>query len=165
MKNTENIIQAIAVTADCVVIRRTQPLTLDTTYTLPEDLQYYLQTYLSIILFETAEYPIRIVGGEEFAWANPVIMGEDAQDDISHHWFVIGIGSSSQYLTIDLAPERLGRCYDSFSDRHGVAGEQPVIAHSFTALLQSLLNNKGKRYYWLEDGFQSLGDAYDEQML
>lgn len=37
----------------------------------------------------------------------------------------------------------------------------PLIAHSFTDLLERLLKNQGNRWYWLEDHFQTLGDAYD----
>ena len=34
-----------------------------------------------------------------------------------------GKDMENNYITIDLAKERLGRCYDSFWDRYGVAGE------------------------------------------
>jgi hypothetical protein len=71
------------------------------------------------------------------------------------------ITSNGDYLTIDLNQERLGRCYDSFYDRHGIVGSYPTIAKSFTELLEQLFNNKGELLYWLNKDFPSLGDAYD----
>ena len=41
-------------------------------------------------------------------------------------------------------------------------GDCPVIAKSFTELLSQLVKNKGKRWYWLKEDFESLGDAYDD---
>ena len=68
----------------------------------------------------------------------------------------------NNYVTIDLAKERLGRCYDSFWDRHGVVGECAVIAQTFTELVSQLYSNQGKSLFWLDDKFNYLGDAYDE---
>ncbi len=130
---------------------------------LPDDLRYYLENYSSIVLFENAEYPIKIVGLSDFEKANPVIVGEDVEDDISNNWYIIADDGNSQYITIDLALERLGQCYDSFWDRHGVVGEQAVVAKSFTELLERLCKAEGKSWYWTDPGFQSYGDAYDEQ--
>ncbi|RPD43598.1 SMI1/KNR4 family protein [Hymenobacter sediminis] len=161
MKNLEDFLATIASTNDCVVAKRLSPLPLQIEYSLPTDLQYYLENYSSIKLFKSAEYPLEIVGAEDFLRANPVIIGEEIEDDISNNWFIIATDGKSQYITIDLSKERLGKCYDSFWDRHGVAGEQPVIANSFTELLQNLYKNTGNYPYWLEEGFQSLGDAYD----
>jgi glycosyltransferase involved in cell wall biosynthesis len=41
-------------------------------------------------------------------------------------------------------------------------GECPVIAKSFTELLNQLVQNNGERWYWLKEDFESLGDAYNE---
>lgn len=68
----------------------------------------------------------------------------------------------NNYITIDLEKERLGRCYDSFWDRHGVVGECAVIAQTFTELVSQLYSNQGKSLFWLDDKFNYLGDAYDE---
>jgi hypothetical protein len=80
--------------------------------------------------------------------------------DISYDWFIIG-KSSEQYITIDLNPDRLGRCYDSFWDRHGVPADCQIIAKSFTDLLQKLFDGNGDYWYWLKDDFTYIGDAYD----
>lgn len=64
-------------------------------------------------------------------------------------------------MSIDCAAGRLGRCYDSSWDRHGVVGECTVVALSFTELLQRLLNAQGTRWYWLTSEAPAYGDAYD----
>lgn len=43
-----------------------------------------------------------------------------------------------------------------------MAGECPVIAISFTELVERLFSNKGKSLYWLDDSFVYIGDAYGE---
>ena len=94
--------------------------------------------------------------------ANPVIVGELCEEDISSKWYIICKDSDSNYITIDLATERLGRCYDSFWDRHGVVGECAIIARNFTELVMELFNSQGESLYWLGSDHQYLGDAYDE---
>ncbi|MDR2118626.1 MAG: SMI1/KNR4 family protein [Tannerellaceae bacterium] len=157
----KELIEKINNTFDCIVTKNSNRVEIYLDYTLPDDLSYYLQNYSEIILFSNNEYPIRIVGFIDFNKANPIIIGEDVEDDITNNWFIIAIGNNSQYITIDLSKERLGRCYDSFWDRHGVAGENPIIAFSFSELLFQLLENRGEYYYWLKDDFKYLGDAYD----
>ncbi|AFJ61907.1 conserved hypothetical protein, phage SPbeta [Bacillus velezensis YAU B9601-Y2] len=93
--------------------------------------------------------------------ANPVIVGELCEEDISSEWYIVCTDGKGEYLTIDLNEDRKGKCYDSFFDRHGIVGETQVIATSFTDLIQRLLENKGEHWYWLRDDFSTLGDAYD----
>ena len=42
-----------------------------------------------------------------------------------------------------------------------MVGECPIIARTFTELLENLVCNKGKHWYWLRDEFIQIGDAYD----
>ncbi len=112
-------------------------------------------------LFPSKEYKISIVHPKDFIRANPEIIGEDIQDDRSYNWFVIATDQNGQYITIDLDSSRLGVCYDSFWDRHGVAGSNPVVAKSFTELLENLYSEGGIGWYWLNNQFSFLGDAYD----
>jgi antitoxin YokJ len=127
---------------------------------LPADLSAFYGMCGGIELFHTDNYGIRIVSASEFIRANPVIVGDDCADDISYDWFIIA-RAHEQYVTIDTNPQRLGRCYDSFWDRHGVPGECPVIAMSFLELFESLLRSRGAYWYWLQNDFQGKGDAYD----
>lgn len=115
-----------------------------------------------MLLFESEDYSCIIVPPEEFTLSNPVIIGEPAEEDISSHGYIVGHGGNGDYISIDLHQDRLGKCYDSFWDRHGVVGDCPVIANSFTELLERLVQNSGERWYWLNEDFKSLGDAYDD---
>lgn len=65
----------------------------------------------------------------------------------------------SQYVTIDLDAERLGRVYDSFLEAHANPGESPIIARSFTEFNRQL-ETGGACWYWTAPGFESPGDAY-----
>ncbi|MFM2479667.1 SMI1/KNR4 family protein [Celerinatantimonas sp. MCCC 1A17872] len=128
---------------------------------LPSDLVEFYKLCGGVKLFKNEEYCVEIVCPEELVLANPVIVGELCPEDISSQWYIIAKGGAEESITIDLAPERLGRCYDSFVDVHAVAGSCSIIALSFHELLERLIINKGKYWYWLRDDFQSLGDAYD----
>ena len=161
MKKIIEILTEIESTRDCTVSKLERPIE-KLPFELPEDLEYYLKNYSSIVLFQNADYSIKIVGVSEFKRANPVIVGEEAEDDISHNWYIIADDNNSRYITIDLTKHKLGFCSDSFWDRHGVVGEQAVIARSFTELLERLYNSKGQSWYWMDSNFQSYGDAYDD---
>lgn len=114
------------------------------------------------LLFEKADYSILIVPPQDFQLANPIIVGELCEEDISSDWYICATDRNGEYITIDLNPGRLGRCYDSFYDRHGVVGECSIIATSFTDLLERLIENRGRHWYWLQEDFIPLGDAYDD---
>jgi len=153
-----NLVEQLMTTADCSIRPPTgQP---ETGMTLPTDVIHFYQLTGGAILFEHAEYPIEIISPTGFVRANPLIIGDEGEGDISFDWFVIA-QSGEQYITIDLNPTRIGRCYDSFWDRHGLAGDCPVVATCFESLLEQLLKNEGRYWYWIEDNFNSLGDAYD----
>lgn len=156
------LISEIARTPDCRVFKKEGMPEIDRGYQLPEDLKEFYETCGGAALYESADYPIYIVKPNKFEKANPVIIGEPCDDDISSDWFIICTDGKGEHLTIDLSEERKGKCYDSFFDRHGVVGESQVIATSFTDLIQRLLENRGRHWYWLQDDFESLGDAYDQ---
>lgn len=128
---------------------------------LPADVEEFYRLCGGATLYQGADYSIDIVPPDNFVRANPIIVGVDGEDDISFDWFIVA-RTGEQYITIDLNESRRGRCYDSFWDLHGVAGVCQVVATSFESLLEQLVNGRGAYWYWLQDGFQSLGDAYDE---
>lgn len=163
MNELLKILAVIEHSNENLVSKLAEPISLSIGYRLPQDLKYYLENYDSIIFFEDSACSIKIVGVSEFKNANVVIVGENVDDDISHNWFVIADDHNSQYISIDLAKERLGYCYDSFWDRHGPPGEQAIIARTFTELLERLYSTRGTNWFWLEEDFQSYGDAYDFQ--
>jgi len=130
-------------------------------FALPKDLVEFYNNCDGILLYNDSKYRIEIVPFGEFKFANPIIIGERCDYDISSKWFIIAKDNNGDFITIDLAPARLGLCYDSFWDRHGVPGECSIVASSFTDLLERLINNNGAEWYWLKENFISLGDAYD----
>lgn len=129
---------------------------------LPEDLQHFYQLCGGLAMFRGSRAPTYIVPPQGLVLANPVIVGEVAEYDISSSWYIIASdGTDSQRVTIDLSLERLGRCYDSFWDRHAVAGSSTIIALSFTEFLSRTHLSNGEELYWLRPDFAPLGDAYD----
>lgn len=131
----------------------------DVPYRLPNDLLDYFTVCGGLTLFEGAEYGINLVGPSDFVRANALIAGADDPSDISHDWYVVAV-SDGQYVSIDLNADRLGRCYDSFWDRHAVAGSCSIVAMSFEEFFAKLVNGRGDRWFWLESGFVTYGDAY-----
>lgn len=83
--------------------------------------------------------------------------------DISSHWYVVanGAGSTIDLVSIDLHPDRVGLCYDSFWDVHASPGNCAVVATSFTDLLRRALSSRDESWWWTEEAFEGLGDAYD----
>jgi antitoxin YokJ len=118
-------------------------------------------------LFQNADFPLSIVPPQRVVVANPVIISvwsedelkADNPEDISWSWYIIAEGPNSQYITIDFSEERLGWCYDSFWDVH--PRDSQIIAKSFPDLLEHLLANQGRHWYWLQPEFKQLGSPYD----
>ncbi len=152
------LIQSIRERDDCE-IKQANGLPDISLEELPKDvLEFYTLTG-GALLFSESPYSIEIVSPKNFVRANPIIRGDSGEDDISFDWYIVAT-SGEQYITIDLAPSRLGRCYDSFWDCHAIKGSCPIIAMSFSELLERLHDSKGENLYWLESQFIDLGDAY-----
>jgi hypothetical protein len=157
----EDCISAIRQSSSCVLRRPCGLPRLPEGLSLPEDVRHFYEAAGGAVLFKGAPYEFEIVSPDEFVRANPVIVLQPHEHDVSYNWFII-VQSSPQYISIDLNPSRVGRCYDSFWDRHALRGTCPVIARSFTELLERLLSAKGEELFWLSTEFVSLGDAYDD---
>ncbi len=130
-------------------------------FRLPEDLRQFYDVCGGVVLYAGSGYAVTIVPPEQVKQANLIIVGDDCEDDLSSSWYIIAKDANSEYLSIDLAQNRLGRCYDSFYEGHAVPGSCPIIATSFSDLLSRLFENKGQHWYWLRPEFESVGDAYD----
>lgn len=139
---------------------------------LPDDLREFYQLCGGMTLAENTNYTLTIASPDQCMPANPIILGEvatrlahaSAANDISWSWYIIADYGNGDYITIDLDPQRLGRCYDSFHETHGLAGDTPIIALSFTDLLASLFQTRGQNWYWLQPGFVAFGDAYGDDI-
>lgn len=157
----EQLIRQIGGTSGCEVMPPAGQPELPSGLALPDDLAAFYALCGGVVLYPGSDYSVRIVGPGEFGSANLAVLGETGFDDRSDLWFAVAVTPDSEYISIDLSPERLGRCYDSFHEVHGIVGESRVVATCFTDLLEHLLTGGGRRWFWLEPEFQDLGDAYD----
>lgn len=113
------------------------------------------------MLFPDSDYPAEVLPAGQVLPANMVILGEEIDDDPSAEWVTVVRLRNGDYLTMDLRASKAGYIYDSGHEVHGLVGEMPVAATSFTDLLFRLLGARGGYWFWLAEDFESLGDAYD----
>ncbi len=160
--NMKELIEKIRGTDDCVVLPSSgQPKVENPEHCLPPDIKEFYSLCGGMTLFASKEYAVKIVEPSGFVLANPVIIGELCPEDISSQWYIVASDMNGDYITVDLSAERLGKCYDSFWDRHGIVGDCPIVAGSFSDLLSCFFNGNGDYWYWIQEDFISLGDAYD----
>jgi|JI9StandDraft_1071089.scaffolds.fasta_scaffold100755_2 hypothetical protein len=155
------LVSALRQRKDCVVFPVKGIPAFPEKESIPPEIVDFYSSCGGVVLFPESEYPLAFVGPDRFVTSNPVIVGEEVEDDITSSWYIIAEGRSGEYVSIDTAKDRAGRCYDSYIDRHGVIGSCPVIAKSFEFFLETAISRNGNRYYWLMDDFSSFGDAYD----
>ena len=121
-----------------------------------------------------------VLAPDRVVLANPMVcciseeelrtMGFD-DDEISWDWYVIAADGNGDYMSIDLGPGRLGRCYDSFHETHALRGQTPILGLSFTEFLTRIVarieGTRHSNWNWVEGGLgtMSLGDAYDQSGL
>jgi antitoxin YokJ len=158
----DELIELIAGEADCNLLPPSGLPEVEIDHVIPNDLAHFYRVCGGAVLFESSPYRTTIWTPATFTLANPVIVGERGEYDLSSSWYIVADASNRIYVTIDLQPERLGRCYDSSMGRHGNPGSCPIIARSFSEFLNNSFRERGKYLYWLEGEFFSLGDAYDE---
>lgn len=131
-------------------------------FDLPKDLKEFYELCNGVDLSINADYSYRILGIDELKPINLLIIGELCPEDILSKWISIAEDGNGDYLSLDLSPSKLGFCYDSFHETHGLAGSTPIIAKSFTELLYRLYANRGDYIYWFKPEFNDkYGDAYD----
>ncbi|GIH02809.1 hypothetical protein Rhe02_08760 [Rhizocola hellebori] len=134
-----------------------------TSLTLPDDLRQFYEACGGLVLFQDAPFVWVIVGAHQMIPTNLEVIGEQVEDDITSTWFVIARqrGDSNALISIDLGASRLGWCYDSDVEVHGLVGNSAVLANSFTELLEQLVKSRGQYVFWEDPRFVSKGDAYD----
>ena len=130
-------------------------------HALPDDVLAFYRVAGGASLFAGSDYEYVIVPPGEVRPTNAVMRIDSGEGDISDTWYVIADDRGGDHLSIDLDPSRLGRCYDSFHETHGIPGDTPIIARSFTELLRRLVENRGGYPYWLREDFERIGDAYE----
>jgi len=160
------LVAAIDATPGCVVYPPNDLPAISAEHMLPSDLREFYGLCGGCSFFEADPnvYGVRIVAAHNLVSANAVITGLSSEElaqlygpgDISWSWYIIGMAPNAQWITIDLSPSCLGRCYDSFWDRH--PWDAVVIATSFTDLLRRLLDNAGEHWYCCRPDFEPLED-------
>jgi hypothetical protein len=129
---------------------------------LPADLREFFESTGGAVLFSdrVCPGPVRIVGPDEVQRIDLAITGDRFASGPLSWWFAIADVVDGNYVAIDLNPEHMGLCYDAFHETFATPGYVSVIASSFTDLLIRLLEHKEDSTYWLQDGFQPLGEAF-----
>lgn len=129
---------------------------------LTPDLEEFYRLCGGVEMFAGSPHPVRIVGPMDFVPADPVIHGRPVHRSPTAAWYVIVRRANDAFLTIDLGAEHPGRCYDSAWDRHGVAGNCPIVARTFTDLVQTFVARESGAPWWDDPAWPRLGDAFDE---
>ena len=165
MATIDELVERIRQTPDCSLdppagLPTVMPGTDDL---IPDDLARFYTLCGGGRLFREADYGFVIAVPAAVVPVDLEHLGKVYTSDISAHWYAIAWAPDSTLdtVSIDLAPKRLGRCYESFFESHRQKGMCPIVATSFSDLLQRVLDEGGSYYHWKEPGFQTLGDAYD----
>jgi hypothetical protein len=163
MQTIDEVVEIAAAIPGCEVLPPAgQPKLSSKRHKLPKDLRRFYELAGGASLFGG----FRVVTPKEFEPANPVLLPKDVYSKyrkdfaLSDSWYLICVnGGPDEAISIDLAANRSGRCYDSFHEVHGT-GDSLIIAQSFTELLFRLLDNRGRIWWEGSKGF-SYGHAFD----
>lgn len=156
------LLERIAASPRGVVLQPVGRPRLEPGHQLPKDLADFYELCGGVEFLDTNQhYGVTISPPAQLLPTNPILIGKQVDDDITSSWYVIGRTFNGDLISIDLHPARLGRCYDSFHEMHGIPGSCDVIATSFTGLLTEFLNDRGGGWYWTAPGWPRLGDAYE----
>ena len=82
------LIKKIASTLDCRLFEVDGLPVIGEKHQLPKDIRGFYEQCGGAVLYENADYPIYIVSPHEFKLANPVIVGELCEEDISSEWYI-----------------------------------------------------------------------------
>jgi hypothetical protein len=130
--------------------------------TLPPDLCEFYLLAGGMVLFSNSDNGgvVRILAPENVERIDVAIYGEPLAAGPFCWWYAIADVEDGNYIAIDLNPEHQGLCYDAFHETIQAPGYINIIANSFTDLLRRLLKHKEDWSYWIQDGFEPLGEAF-----
>lgn len=147
------LIDIVKQLSDCQVMPIIGFPDLQSGHILPDDLKTFYNECGGMDLFINNVYSFRISSPQNLVLANDVLFQgvspedlEESKGHISWSWYIIAQHQNSIYITIDLAKERLGLCYNSEWVLH--PGNSYIIAKSFTQLLEIMIKAKGEKEFW-----------------
>ncbi len=163
MAPLDHLLEQLDERRDCRLLPPAGQPKLGPGHILPDDLRQFYDRCGGATVRVGHPYGLDLRAPDQLVPSNPLIFGEALPGDISESWYVVanGVDSGIDLVSIDLHPDRLGRCYDSFWDVHASPGNCNVVATSFTDLLRRALLSEAESWWWTEDAFEGLGDAYD----
>ncbi len=161
----DHLLEQLDERRDCRLLSPAGHPRLGPGHVLPDDLREFYDRCGGATVRVGHPYGLDLRAPDQLVLSNSLVAGQEAvpAGDISESWYVVasGVGSGIDLISIDLHPDRLGRCYDSFWDVHASPGNCDVVATSFTDLLRRALLSEADSWWWTEDPFEGLGDAYD----
>lgn len=162
MKSLDELIAELQSRADCHFRPATGLPLIPPDLRLPPDLVAFYEWFSEARLFSDDGHdpPCHLLPPGEFAQVGEAILGEATTASVERSWYAVAHVRDGNFLGIDLAPARLGRCYDCFHETYGEPGYCNVIALSFTELLHRLAE-AGDKAFWLDEQFHGYGDAYE----
>ena len=123
---------------------------------VPSDLVRFHELCGGAMLFLDADLPLRVSGPDELVPAAPRLltvelaadaMRDEPESPVSTTYVIVDNGTggaTDEHVVIDLHPDRLGRCHETFWDRFGPPEDSPLVAESFTDLVPWLLATEGE---------------------
>ncbi|GHO83210.1 hypothetical protein KSZ_12160 [Dictyobacter formicarum] len=104
----DSLVHKTRATPHCQVYEPVGLPILEPNHILPEDVKHFYTTCGDVSLFREpdVEYsPLIIVPPTRCVLANPVIIGEIVEGDITASWYIIGDDTNGDYITIDFSKE------------------------------------------------------------
>lgn len=136
---------------------------IDSKFDLPVDVKEFYNLCGGIECYiKYGAFPIKILAPQNVILANIKFFGQNYDDDISSSWYLIADLSDGNYISINFGDINSGMCYVSGAFEHGIVGQCPIIALSFSELIYKILKYEGEYFYWKDNFyFKGYGDAYD----
>lgn len=129
---------------------------------IPEDVKKFYSLCGGINCYvKYGAFPLTILEPSKIKLANLALIGEQVETDISSSWYLIVDAEDGNFISIDFDSKRSGWCYESFEYSHGIKGNCPIIAKSFTELLMHIFSYSGDYFFWKDENIKQYGDAYD----
>ena len=161
MTPLDEVLECLRLRDDCLFHPASCFPKIPTGLQLPADLTEFYRRYSEALLFCRRDMKLKlqdsrchVLPPNQFVQIGKAILNEETTA-VQASWFSLADVQDGNYFAIDLAPSRLGRCYDCFHESFEPA-DCKIIALSFTELLNRFAE-AGDDCWWLAEGFQGYG--------